>query len=68
MATLFRRGRDFLGNGVIFGLVASSFLIWGNKIYSWLLINVPAYWTETIPLWVSVLIIGGIVGYVIDRV
>lgn len=62
-----RQMGDNLKNGTILGMVVALAMMWGNKVYSWLLINVPAAWTNTIPLWAYLLAIGAVVGYVIDR-
>lgn len=58
---------DNLKNGTILGMIVAVTMIWGNKVYSWLLINVPPSWTSAIPLWAYLLVLGGIIGYLIDR-
>ena len=64
---LWRSTGDNLKNGTILGMLMALAMIWGNKVYSWLLINVPSAWTSVIPLWAYLIIIFGIVGYWIDR-
>lgn len=58
---------DNLKNGTILGMVVALAMMWGNNVYSWLLINVPPSWTSVIPLWASLLAIGGIIGYIFDK-
>ena len=67
MAGFWFRMGDNLKNGTVLGMLVALAMIWGNKVYDWLLINLPPAWTSTIPLWASLIIIGGIVGYIIDR-
>jgi len=58
---------DSLRNGTILGVLLGASIAWGNHVYSWLLINVPALWISTVPLWAWFIGIGGIAGYLIDR-
>jgi len=67
MSSFWTRGRDKLQNGLCFGFLLGAAIIWGNKLYSWLLIQVPPLWTQTIPLEVYILGICGLIGYFIDR-
>ena len=67
MAGFWYRLGDNLKNGTVLGALLGASLAWGNHVYSWLLINVPALWISTVPLWAWLIIFGAIIGYIIDR-
>jgi len=67
MAGIWQSRRDNLKNGTILGMLVAVAMIWGNKVYSWFLINAPASWTQTIPLWAWLMGGFALVGYIIDK-
>ena len=65
--TFWHRMGDGLKNGTVLGALLGAAIAWGNQVYSWLLINLPAMWISTVPLWAWLIGIGAIIGYLIDR-
>lgn len=67
--TIWKRGLDNLRNGVILGALFGAAIVWGNKVYSFLILNIPSAWLKfgelSLPLYL--IGIGAIVGYIIDR-
>lgn len=62
-----RKTGDNLKNGTVLGIIVALAMVWGNNVYSWLLISVPPLWTQTIPLWLYLIVLGALIGYFVDR-
>lgn len=70
MGTLWKRGRDSLHNGVILGILVSSAILWGDKIYDWIVPIIPESATTFAGEWsipIILLGLGAILGYAADR-
>jgi len=70
MASIFKKGKDKLVNGIVLGALLGAAIVWGAQIYTWILLTVPQSWmvlgSASLPIYV--IGIGALAGYIIDRV
>ena len=68
--SFWKQGRDTLANGSLLGGIAGALVVWGDKVYDWMVPLIPDAWTSfggdySIPI--IVIGVGALVGYLIDR-
>ncbi len=68
-SSLLSRGKDKLLNGVILGAILGATIVWGEPIYSWLIINIPSSWLVLGEWSLPIYVVGtmAILGYIVDR-
>jgi len=64
-----KTGKDTLHNGAVLGALLAAAVIWGNIVYDWLIGVIPAEWLilGEFSLPVYLLVVGALLGYVVDR-
>jgi hypothetical protein len=66
--TFLKKGSDNLKNGIVLGGLFGAAIVWGNLIYSWVQTIIPSSWLVlgSFSLPVYLIVLGAIVGYIID--
>ncbi len=62
--------KDTAKNGTVLGGIMGAFVVWGDKVYNWIIQVIPDAWTTFAGDWSIPLIIIGIgiaIGYAVDK-
>ena len=69
--SLLQRGKDNLANGAVLGGITGALIIYGQRVYDWLVPLIPESWIGIFPdgygIPVILIGIGVLLGYIIDR-
>ena len=70
MGTFWKKGSDNLYDGTIIGGLLRAAIVYGDKMYDWIVSFIPTTWNWFGDLTIPVLIIGAglLIGYITDRV
>jgi len=70
MGSFFRKGSDNLLNGTIIGMIVGALVVWGQRVYDFVVPMIPESWMIFGEFSVPVILIaiGGLIGYIVDRV
>jgi len=67
---LWKSGKDLLHNGTVLGAITGALLVWGDKVYNWIVSVLPASLMNFAGSWSIPIILvaaGALLGYVVDR-
>jgi len=70
MGSFWKKGSDTLHNGTVLGAVAGALIVWGDKVYNWLIPVIPEAWITFAGDWsIPIILIGlgALLGYAVDR-
>jgi len=70
MGSIWKKGSDTLHNGLVIGILMSAAILWGDKIYNWIVPIIPEVATTFAGEWsipIVLLGLGGLAGYLVDR-